>query len=83
MYIGQAEEHKVGLYVPQLGQIPEEHNDLCSSARSARPRNIRWVLMFLGHVRSPRNITTYVPWPGQEAEEYKVGPYVSWPDRGT
>jgi hypothetical protein len=71
MYIGQGKEHKVGPYVPRLGQIPEEHNDLCSSAR---PRNIRWVLMFFGHVRSLRNITTYVPQPGQKAEEYKVGP---------
>jgi hypothetical protein len=33
MYIRQAEEHKVGPYVPQSGQISEEHNDLCSSVR--------------------------------------------------
>jgi hypothetical protein len=26
------EEHKLGPYVPRLGQIPEEHNDLCLSA---------------------------------------------------
>jgi hypothetical protein len=83
MYIGQAEEHKVGPYVPRPGQIPEEHNNLCSWARSARPRNIRWVLMFLGHVRSPRNITTYVPRPGQEAKEHKVGPYIPQSGRGT
>jgi hypothetical protein len=64
----------VGPYVPQSGQIPEEHNDLCSTARLAKPRNIRWVLMFLGHVRSPRNIMTYIPRLGQEAEKHKVGP---------
>jgi hypothetical protein len=30
----EAEEYKVGPYVPQPGQIPEERNDLYSSARS-------------------------------------------------
>jgi hypothetical protein len=70
----------VGPYVPRSGQIPEEHNDLCSSGRLARTRNIRLVLMFLDHVRSPRNITTYVPWPGQE---HKVGHHVPRPGRGT
>jgi hypothetical protein len=83
MYISQAEEHKVGPNVPRPGQISEEHNDLCSSARSARPRNIRWVLIFLGHIRSPRNIMTYVSQPGQEAEEHKVGPHVPQSSRGT
>jgi hypothetical protein len=29
----EAEERKVGRYVPRLGQIPKERNDLCSSAR--------------------------------------------------
>jgi hypothetical protein len=56
-------------YVYRPGQIPEEHNDFCSSARLS---NTRWVHMFLGHVRSPRN-TTYVPRLGQEAKEHKVG----------
>jgi hypothetical protein len=35
-------------------------------------RNIRWVLMFLGHVKSPMNIMTYVPWLEQKTEEHKV-----------
>jgi hypothetical protein len=83
MYINQAEEYKVGPYVPQPGQIPKEHNDLCSSARSVRPRNIRWLLMFLSHVKCLRNIMTYVPRLGQEAEEHKVGHYVPRPGRGT
>jgi hypothetical protein len=78
MYIGQTEKHKVGPYVSRPGQILEKHNNLCSSARSTRPRNIKWVLMFLSHVRSLRNIMTYVPRSGQEAEKYKVGHYVPW-----
>jgi hypothetical protein len=32
----RTEEHKVNPYVPWPGQIPEEHNDLCSSTRSVR-----------------------------------------------
>jgi hypothetical protein len=70
-------------YVPRPGQILEEQNDLYSLVRSARLRNIRWVLMFLGDIKSLRNIMTYVPQPSQEAEERKVGPYVPRPDRGT
>jgi hypothetical protein len=41
-----------------------------------KPRNIRWVLMFLGRVRSLKNILTYVHWSDQKAEEHKVDPYV-------
>jgi hypothetical protein len=79
MYISHAEEYKVGPYVPRSGQIPEKHNDLYSSARSARPRNIRWFLMFLSYVRSLRNIMIYVPRPCQKVEEHNVGPYVPRP----
>jgi hypothetical protein len=38
-----------------LGLKTDVHN-LCTSVR---PRNIRWIIMFLSQVRSPRNITTY------------------------
>jgi hypothetical protein len=51
------------------------HN-LCTSVR---PKNIRWVLMFLGQIKSLRNITTYVHRPDQEAEEHKMGSYVPRP----
>jgi hypothetical protein len=36
---------------------------------SARPRNIRWVIMFLDQVRSTRNITTYVYRPDRAGQE--------------
>jgi hypothetical protein len=58
MYIGQAEEPKVGPSVPRPGQIPEEHNNFCSSAK---PRNIMTYVPRPGQEAEKHKVGPYVP----------------------